>query len=68
VYALAWARGRLEHAVGDGALGIAGGEGAVYARREDEGFGQGGFAFPAEFAVFGGADLGGIRRCCSSCV
>lgn len=58
MYALAGARGGLEHAVGDGARGVAGGDGAVYAGGEDEGLGERRFALPAEFAVFGGTDLG----------
>jgi hypothetical protein len=52
----------LKHAVGDCATGVTGGDGAVYARGEDDGLREGRFAVPAEFAVLGGADLGVLGK------
>jgi hypothetical protein len=57
VYAFAGTGGGLEHAVRDGAGWVTGGEGAVGAGVQDDGFGERCLSFPAELAVFGCADL-----------
>lgn len=47
----------FEHPVWNASSRIPGGDFAVDAIRQDDGFGEGGFAFPAHFAVGWGADL-----------